>query len=83
MIFSRACLLFASYPRKIIKNLQFVVHIKIFPKNTFFALPPLTLRSSVTQTPMYENSVPGRVFGSRRDPLRKIFEVRRIPQKFM
>ena len=30
---------------------------------------------------MHENSVPGRVFGSRRDLLRKHFEVRKSPPK--
>ena len=36
LIFFRACRHFASYSRKIFENLQFAVHIKVFPKNTFW-----------------------------------------------
>ena len=36
---------------------------------------------SSQNSPMHENSVPGRVFGSRRDLLTKIFEVRGSPPK--
>ena len=68
--FFRACREFASYSRKIIENLQFAVQIEIFPKNIFLPynhlLWALQLRPS-----MHQNSVPGRVFGSRRGLLRK------------
>ena len=43
--FFRAYRHFSSYSRKTIENLQFSVHIKMFPKNNFFALPPRTLGS--------------------------------------
>ena len=33
--FFRACRQFSSYSRKTIENLQFAVHIKMFPKNNF------------------------------------------------
>ena len=47
--FFRACRQFAYHSRKIIENLQFAVQMKIFPQNTFFALPPPSL-GSVAQT---------------------------------
>ena len=40
---------FSSLSKQIIENLQFVVQIEVFHKNTFFALPPPTL-VSVAQT---------------------------------
>ena len=46
------------------------MEIKIFPQTLVFALPPPTL-GFVAQTTVHEKSVPGRVFGSRRDLLRK------------
>ena len=82
MDFFRICRQFSSRSRKIIENLQFTVQIEIFTKNTVFALPPPTL-GSVARPPMHDNSVPGRVFGSRRDLLRNNFEARRSPPKLM
>ena len=39
----------ASHSRKIIENRKFAIQIEIFPKNTFFTIPPPTL-GCVAQT---------------------------------
>ena len=50
IVFFRACRQLASHSMKIIEDLHICVHIKIFPENTFFALPPPTLRSVAQST---------------------------------
>ena len=63
-----------------ISNLLF--RFKHFPRTLFLPYHHL-LWALQLRPPEHENSVPGMVFGSRRDLLRTNFEATRSPQKIM